>query len=187
MHALAGASSVHSVVRVTGNFASEGPLHPAAREALLAAFDQGWADPKKLSQSSSRAAILQNQALENIATRLGLPVSSIEVLGEPALGHYLSITGLASDSSALAYSAIDKGKVRAVARAHSAQVVELPVNKSGAIQNFSSVPQVYMNNNNLLISFNFSLKLKKIEFMAIRKIESCSYCCTRYGQSCLFI
>ena len=141
MHALAGASSVHSVVRVTGNFASEGPLHPAAREALLAAFDQGWADPKKLSQSSSRAAILQNQALENIATRLGLPVSSIEVLGEPALGHYLSIAGLASDSSALAYSAIDKGKVRAVARAHSAQVVELPVDKSGAIQNFSSVPQ----------------------------------------------
>jgi cysteine desulfurase len=118
VHALVGASSVDSVVRVTGNFASESPLHPAAREALLAAFDQGWADPKKLSQSSAKAAILRNQALENIATHLAIPVDSIEVLGEPALGHYLSIAGLFSQNSTFAYSAIDKGKIRALARSH---------------------------------------------------------------------
>ena len=140
MHALVRASSVHSVVRVTGNFASENPLHPAAREALLAAFDQGWADPKKLSQSSSRAAILRNQAIENIAGRLGLPVASIEILGEPSLGHYLSIAGLSKSSSAFAYSAIDKGKIRAIARSHSSEVIQLPVNKSGAILDCASIP-----------------------------------------------
>ena len=141
MHALVGASSVHSVVRVTGNFTSENPLHPAAREALLAAFDQGWADPKKLSQSSARAAILRNQSLENIAGRLGLPVASIEILGEPSLGHYLSIAGLFTGSSAFAYSAVDKGKIRAIARAHSTDVIQLPVNASGALQDFESIPR----------------------------------------------
>ena len=140
MHALVRASSVDSVVRVTGNFASEGPLHPAAREALLAAFDQGWADPKKLSQSAAKAAILRNQAVENIAAKLGLPASSIEVLGEPSLGHFLSIAGLFTEHSPFLYSAIDKGKVRAVARAHAGAVIELPVNSDGAILNLEQAP-----------------------------------------------
>ena len=140
MHALVGASSVDSVVRVTGNFASEGPLHPAAREALLAAFDQGWADPKKISQSASKAAILRNQAIENIATKLNLSPSSIEVLGEPSLGHYLSIAGLFSDSSPFAYSAIDKGKIRAIARSHNSEVYELPVDEDGAILETENLP-----------------------------------------------
>jgi cysteine desulfurase len=140
VHALVGASSVDSVVRVTGNFASESPLHPAAREALLAAFDQGWADPKKISQSASRAAILRNQALENIASRLAVPASSIEVLGEPSLGHFLSIAGLFSGLSPFIYSSIDKGKIRAIARSHSSEVVELPVSNSGSILNAAAIP-----------------------------------------------
>ena len=139
MRTLARASSVHSVVRVTRNFTSEGQLHPAARQALLAAFDQGWADPKKISQSASRAAILRNQALENIADKLAVPVPSIEVIGEPSLGHFLSIAGLFQDHSPFRYSAIDKGKIRAVARAHAGEVSELPVNRAGTIQNLSDL------------------------------------------------
>ena len=139
MHAPAGASSVHPVVRVTGNFTSESPLQPAARAALLAAFDQGWADPKKLSQSSAKAAILRNQSLENIGARLGIRPDSVEILGEPALGHYLGIAGLLNESSALAYSAIDKGKIRAVVRAHRGSTIELPVNHEGAIEGASAL------------------------------------------------
>lgn len=139
MHVLAGASSVHSVVRVTRNFTSEGQLHPAARQALLAAFDQGWADPKKISQSSAKAAILRNQALENIADRLAIPVSSIEVIGEPALGHFLSISGLFRENSPFVYSATDKGKIRAIARSHSGEVSELSVDRGGGIQNHAKI------------------------------------------------
>jgi cysteine desulfurase len=139
VHALARASSVDSVVRVTGNFASEGPLHPAAREALLAAFDQGWADPKKLSQNSSKAAILRNHALETISSRLAIAVDSIEVLGEPSLGHFLSIAGLFQETSTFAYSAIDKGKIRAIARSRNSQVTELAVDSSGAIQGLHEI------------------------------------------------
>ena len=139
MHAPAGASSVHPVVRVTGNFTAESPLNPAAREALLAAFDQGWADPKKQSQSSAKAAILRNQSVENIASHLGLRPDAIEVLGEPALGHYLGIAGLLGDMTTFAYSAVDKGKIRAVARAHRGPSIELPVSPEGAISGIASL------------------------------------------------
>ena len=133
MHASLRASSVDSVVRVTGNFASEAPLPQVVRDSLLAAFDQGWADPKKLSQASARAAILRNQAMENIAHRLNIPFESIEVLGEPSLGHFLSITGFLSRDSTFLYSAIDKGKIRAIARKHLGDSVELSVNEEGQV------------------------------------------------------
>jgi cysteine desulfurase len=110
------------------------------RSTLLAAFDQGWADPKKLSQSSARAAILHNQALETIAAHLKVPTDSLEVLGEPALGHYLAIAGLLRDDLTFAYSATDKGKIRAIARSHRGAVTELPVDDQGAI-NSSQIPQ----------------------------------------------
>ncbi len=141
MHVLARASSVRSVVRVTENFTSESPLHPAAREALLAAFDQGWADPKKISQSSARAAILKNQSLENIGNRLGVRPDAIEIIGEPALGHFLAIAGLLSPTQNFAYASIDKGKIRAIARAHSGPVHELAVDSEGQISNATNLPE----------------------------------------------
>ncbi|MSO16233.1 MAG: hypothetical protein EXQ65_00545 [Candidatus Planktophila sp.] len=128
------------MVRVTGNFTSESPLAEVVRSALLAAFDQGWADPKKLSQSSARAAILHNQALENIAAHLKVPADSLEVLGEPALGHYLAIAGLLRDDLTFAYSATDKGKIRAIARSHRGAITELQVDDQGAI-NSAQIPQ----------------------------------------------
>ena len=139
MHAPIRGSSVHPVVLVTGNFTAESPLAEVVRSALLAAFDQGWADPKKLSQSSARAAILHNQALENIAAHLQLPADSIEVLGEPALGHYLAIAGLLRDDLTFAYSATDKGKIRALARSHRGAIAELQVDEAGAI-NSAQIP-----------------------------------------------
>ena len=127
------ASSVDSVVRVTGNFTSETPLPYVVRESLLAAFDQGWADPRKLSQSASRAAILKNQSLENIASRLAISVDQIEVLGEPFIGHHLSISGLLRADSTFAYSEIDQGKIRAISRTHVGPSISLRSDHSGAI------------------------------------------------------
>jgi cysteine desulfurase len=140
VHATIRGSIVHPLVRVTGNFTSESPLPEVVRSALLAAFDQGWADPKKLSQSSARAAILHNQALENIAAHLKVPTDSLEVIGEPALGHYLAIAGLLREDLTFAYSATDKGKIRAIARTHRGAIAELPVDDRGAI-NSSQIPK----------------------------------------------
>jgi len=132
---------VHPVVRVTGNFTSESPLSPELYQNLSAAFEQGWADPKKLSQSAAKAAILRNQSLENIGNRLGIRPDCIEVLGEPALGYYLAIGGLLRTESHFLYSAIDKGKVRAISRSHTGDCKELPVSTDGLIQMGETAPK----------------------------------------------
>ena len=51
--------------------ASAAPLHPAAREALLAALDQGWADPARRYHLARRARILLDAARESVAAALG--------------------------------------------------------------------------------------------------------------------
>ena len=44
--------------------ASAEPVSPAAREALLAALDDGWADPVRLHREGRRASLLLDQARE---------------------------------------------------------------------------------------------------------------------------
>jgi len=119
------------VGRVTRNFQSEAPLHPKARDVLESAFDMGWSDPRKLSTESARANLLRNEALESIAKRLNLHRNEIEIIGEPNLGHFLSIGGLLGQSNRLIYSAIDRSEIIAISRTHES--VELPVDLSGQI------------------------------------------------------
>jgi len=120
------------VVRVTGNFGGQAPLSEVVRSAISAAFDAGWADPKKLSQASTRSRILESQARESIASGLGLSVDEIEVVGEEELASYLAISGFLSPAKALAIAAIDRGKIRALSRSHSHHRI-IPVDQHGAV------------------------------------------------------
>jgi cysteine desulfurase len=106
------------VVRVTGNFTSQSPLHPAAIAVLNDAFGQGWADPAKIGDNSARTAILRNEAIESIATNLNLSPTEIEVIGEPRLGQHLAISGLLKPEHTLLHSSIDRRSVFAVGVAH---------------------------------------------------------------------
>ena len=119
------------MVRVTGNFQSESPLHPVARQALLAAIDSGWADPRKLSQESQRAALLKNHAIESLASGLGVQTPQIEIIGEPCLGHFLSLGGLLTHDSTLIFGSIDRSEIIAIARSHNGPVLEMPVTHDG--------------------------------------------------------
>jgi len=111
-------SSLRSVVRVTGNFTSQSPLHPAAIALLIDAFGQGWADPAKIGDHSARTAILRNEAIESIAVNLNLLPSEIEVVGEPRLGLQLAISGLLKPEHTLLHSSIDRRSIFAVGVAH---------------------------------------------------------------------
>ena len=51
--------------------ASAEPLHPAAREAMLAALDEGWADPGRLYRSARQARMLLDQSRAAVAEVLG--------------------------------------------------------------------------------------------------------------------
>ncbi len=121
------------MVSVTGNFTSRAPLHPEVLEAISRALADGWADPRKLSQSAHRAATLKAAALESIAASLGIATSALHIVGEPALLPYLAISGLVKPDTHLFYSAIDQGKIRACARAHQGPVEMLSVDSDGAI------------------------------------------------------
>ncbi|MFC4030283.1 cysteine desulfurase/sulfurtransferase TusA family protein [Streptomyces polygonati] len=51
--------------------ASAAPLHPVARQALLAALDEGWADPARLYREGRRARLLLDAAREAAAQAVG--------------------------------------------------------------------------------------------------------------------
>ncbi|MER6913016.1 aminotransferase class V-fold PLP-dependent enzyme [Streptomyces sp. NPDC000594] len=51
--------------------ASAAPLHPVAREALLAALEEGWADPARLYREGRRARLLLDSAREAAADAVG--------------------------------------------------------------------------------------------------------------------
>ena len=106
------------MVRVTGNFTSQSPLHPAAKALLIDAFGQGWADPAKIGDDSARTAILRNEAIESIAENLALQPSEIEVIGEPRLGQHLAISGLLKSDLTFVHSSVDRRSVFAVGVAH---------------------------------------------------------------------
>ncbi|MBT2906537.1 cysteine desulfurase, partial [Streptomyces sp. McG8] len=47
--------------------ASAAPLHPVARQALMASLDEGWADPARLYKEGRRARLLLDAAREAAA------------------------------------------------------------------------------------------------------------------------
>ncbi|MFE0045957.1 cysteine desulfurase/sulfurtransferase TusA family protein [Streptomyces albireticuli] len=51
--------------------ASAAPLHPVARQALLASLDEGWADPTRLHREGRRARLLLDAAREAAAEAVG--------------------------------------------------------------------------------------------------------------------
>jgi cysteine desulfurase len=126
------------VVRVTGNFQSETALNSLAAQAFLAALDSGWADPKKIGQSPSRAANLRTNALESLATNLGLKADQIEISGEVGLGSFLSLGGFLAPQRKLFYGAGDRSGVIATARSHLGDSQIIPLSREGTLD-FSAV------------------------------------------------
>ena len=118
------------MAHLTDNFTSEGPLSPAVRSSIAAAFDEGWADPKKRSQAAGRAALLQAAAKEEIAELLGTRPDRLEIIGEPALLHLLTINGFMKPGRRLHSTHTAVGKARAVFRSHPAAALH-PVDSAG--------------------------------------------------------
>lgn len=78
--------------------ASASPLHPAARDVLLAALDRGYADPRRLHRPGREARLLLDNAREATAEALG--VRPDEVTFTPSGTHavHLGLLGLVRGS-----------------------------------------------------------------------------------------
>ena len=130
------------MVRVTGNFQSETALNSLAQEALFAALESGWADPKKIGQVSNKAALLRSNAIESIAANLGVKADQIEVSGEVGLGYFLALGGFLTADRQLFYGAGDRSGVIATSRSHTGKSEIIPLSKNGKLDysntNFSN-------------------------------------------------
>lgn len=75
--------------------ASARPLHPAARDALLAAYDAGYADPRRLHHAGRRARAVLDQAREVVAGCLGVRADEVTFTGSGTEAVHRGLTGLA--------------------------------------------------------------------------------------------
>ncbi|MFC4059746.1 cysteine desulfurase family protein, partial [Planomonospora corallina] len=73
--------------------ASTEPLHPQAREALIAALDAGWADPARLYGSARRARMLLEQAREEIGAVLGARADEVSFTSSGTQAVHLGVLG----------------------------------------------------------------------------------------------
>ena len=88
--------------------ASSEPLHPAAREAMIAALDRGWADPRRVHGPARDARLLLDNAREVVAESLGVRRDEV------------SFTSSGTDAVHRGLLGLLRGRAQAGAAAHSA-------------------------------------------------------------------
>jgi cysteine desulfurase len=73
--------------------ASSAPLHPVAREALLAALDDGWADPARLYAEGRRARLLLDGARDAVADCIGARADEVSFCASGTAAIHLALGG----------------------------------------------------------------------------------------------
>lgn len=125
--------------------ASAAPLHPVARQALLAALDEGWADPARLYREGRRARLLLDAAREASAEAVGCRPDELTFTSSGTRAVHTGISGALAGrrrvGGHLVVSAVEHSSVLHAAADHSdrgGSVTEVPVDRSGAVS-----PQAY--------------------------------------------
>lgn len=122
------------------DWASQAPLHPAAREALLAAYDAGWADPASLHRQGRQARLLYDAAREAVARTLGVAPEEVSFTSSGTTAAQLAVLGALAGQrrrgDELITSTIEHSCVLHAAAAHEqagGRVTRLPVDAAGRV------------------------------------------------------
>lgn len=95
--------------------ASSEPLHPAARETLLAALDAGYADPRRLHGPARSARLLLDNAREVVAECLGVRADEVTFTSSGTDAVHRGLLGLrlgrARQGTAVVHSAVEHSAV----------------------------------------------------------------------------
>ncbi|NUO90493.1 MAG: aminotransferase class V-fold PLP-dependent enzyme [Dermatophilaceae bacterium] len=123
--------------------AAAGPLHPVARDTLIAAVEVGWADPARLHVEGRRAAALLDRARAVVAVGLGVRPGEVSFLpsGPTALGRAVEGVAYAARrrGARTVASAVEHSAVLVPARARAAMaddpglLAEVAVDASGRV------------------------------------------------------
>ncbi|MFF4254747.1 cysteine desulfurase/sulfurtransferase TusA family protein [Streptomyces sp. NPDC001663] len=120
--------------------ASAAPLHPVARQALLASLDEGWADPARLYREGRKARLLLDAAREAAAEAVGCRPDELVFTSSGTRAVHAGISGALAGRRRigrhLIVSAVEHSSVLHSAEVHEADggsVTEVPVLRSGAV------------------------------------------------------
>ncbi|GGM82897.1 hypothetical protein GCM10009721_04240 [Terrabacter tumescens] len=123
--------------------AASGPLHPVARDTLLAAVDVGWADPARLHVEGRRARALLDRSREVVAAGLGVRPGEVSFLPSGPTALERAVDGMAyaarrrgarTVASAVEHSAIlVPGRARAAAADDPSLLAEVAVDPTGRL------------------------------------------------------
>ena len=120
--------------------ASTAPLHPLARQALLSALDEGWADPARLYRDARQARMLLDAARETVAAELGARPDEVVFTTSGTQANQLAVLGGLSGNHRkglrLVHSAVEHSSVLHAAEQHEASgggVGTVPVDRFGRV------------------------------------------------------
>ncbi|MGW1216777.1 aminotransferase class V-fold PLP-dependent enzyme [Streptomyces sp. NPDC002499] len=120
--------------------ASSAPLHPVARQALLASLDEGWADPSRLYREGRRARMLLDAAREAAAESVGCRPDELVFTSSGTRAVHTGIAGALAGrrrvGGHLIVSAVEHSSVLHSADAHEAgggTVTQIAVDRTGAV------------------------------------------------------
>ncbi|MFC7879851.1 cysteine desulfurase family protein [Isoptericola sp. NPDC057391] len=117
------------------------PLHPLARQALLQALDEGWADPHRLHTEGRRAARLLDGAREAVAAVLGARTEEVRFTASHATALRDALAGAAQARRRAGGDVVVGGTERAAvlhaaaaaARAQGGERVVVGVDRHGRV------------------------------------------------------
>ncbi|WP_405410297.1 cysteine desulfurase/sulfurtransferase TusA family protein [Streptomyces decoyicus] len=120
--------------------ASAAPLHPVAREALLASLDEGWADPARLYREGRRARLLLDAAREAAAEAVGCRPDELVFTPSGTQAVHAGVSGALAArrrvGRRLLHSAVEHSSVLHAAEVHEAAGGtrgELAVDRTGRV------------------------------------------------------
>ncbi|MET9521775.1 cysteine desulfurase/sulfurtransferase TusA family protein [Streptomyces coeruleorubidus] len=120
--------------------ASAAPLHPVARQALLASLDEGWADPARLYREGRRARVLLDAAREAAAEAVGCRPDELIFTSSGTRAVHTGIAGALAGRRRvgrhLIVSAVEHSSVLHSAEpleAAGGTVTQIPVDRTGRV------------------------------------------------------
>jgi cysteine desulfurase len=114
--------------------ASSEPLHPAAREAMLAALDRGYADPRRLHSPARDARLLLDNAREVVAEALGVRRDEVSFTSSGTDAVHRGLLGMLSPGTTVAHSAVEHSAVlHALAWRPDVETRSVPVDRLGRL------------------------------------------------------
>jgi cysteine desulfurase len=117
---------------------SSEPLRPVARDTLVAALDEGWADPLRLHSEGRRARLLYDNAREVVAAELGCRADEVSFPPSGTIAVHTGLSGLLQRRRPrLIHSAVEHSSVLHTAEHYAAsggERVSVGVARDGRVE-----------------------------------------------------